>query len=70
MTTSRGEDRLKPICQFLGVPIPDMPFPQVDERTAFHRKRPRRQLKLMIRGRRNVIHLKHRPCEVNRSTVF
>ncbi|MEU4403023.1 sulfotransferase [Streptosporangium sp. NPDC023963] len=66
----RGEDGWEPPCQFLGVPIPDMPFPQANEGAAFHRKMPRRPLKLIIRGRGNVIRLKHRPCEVNRSPVF
>ncbi|WP_440105357.1 sulfotransferase [Streptosporangium sp. H16] len=48
---SGGESGREPLCRFLGAPIPDMPFPQTNERAAFHRKRPRRQLKLIVRGR-------------------
>ncbi|MEU4534446.1 sulfotransferase [Streptosporangium sp. NPDC023825] len=66
----RGEERREPFFQFPDAPIPDMPFPQANEGAAFRRKRPRRPLKLIIRGRGNVIRLKHRPCGVNRSTVF
>jgi hypothetical protein len=40
-----------PLCEFLGTPIPDQPFPESNERTAWHRKRPRRLLRLILRGR-------------------
>ncbi|WP_328817206.1 sulfotransferase family protein [Nonomuraea cypriaca] len=40
-----------PLCAFLGVPVPEVPFPQVNERAAFRRKRPRRLLRLILRGR-------------------
>ncbi|WP_433336683.1 sulfotransferase family protein [Spirillospora sp. CA-294931] len=40
-----------PLCAFLGVPVPDEPFPQTNDRAAFHRKRPRILLRLLIRGR-------------------
>jgi hypothetical protein len=40
-----------PLCEFLACPVPDEPFPQVNERAAFWRKRPRRQLRLILRGR-------------------
>ncbi|WP_113702720.1 sulfotransferase family protein [Nonomuraea lactucae] len=39
-----------PLCGFLGLPVPDEPFPQVNERAAFRRKRPRRLLRLILRG--------------------
>jgi hypothetical protein len=41
----------RPLCRFLGRPIPDEPFPQVNEREAWHRKRPRRLLRLIVLGR-------------------
>ncbi|GIH76699.1 hypothetical protein Plo01_31280 [Planobispora longispora] len=41
----------EPLCAFLGRPVPDEPFPQVNERAAFRRKRPRRQLRLILHGR-------------------
>lgn len=41
----------EPLCAFIGVPVPDEPFPQVNEREAFRRKRPGRQLRLILRGR-------------------
>jgi hypothetical protein len=44
-------DGWEPLCAFLGVPVPDEPFPQVNERAAFRRKRPRRLLRLIVRGR-------------------
>jgi hypothetical protein len=44
-------DGWEPLCAFLGAPVPPEPFPQVNERDAFARKRPRRQLQLIIRGR-------------------
>ncbi|WP_440070053.1 sulfotransferase [Streptosporangium sp. OZ121] len=47
----RGEDGWEPLCQYLGAPIPDMPFPQMSERAAFHRKRPHRQSKPIVQGR-------------------
>lgn len=40
-----------PLCEFLRSPVPDEPFPQVNERAAFQRKRPRRLLRLILRGR-------------------
>ncbi|RKS71821.1 hypothetical protein BZB76_4631 [Actinomadura pelletieri DSM 43383] len=40
-----------PLCDFLAVPIPDEPFPQSNERTTWHRKRPRRLLHLLLHGR-------------------
>ncbi|WP_218009256.1 sulfotransferase family protein [Herbidospora cretacea] len=41
----------EPLCRFLGVPIPDVPFPHVNDRTEFARKQPWRELRLLIRGR-------------------
>ncbi|WP_246060169.1 sulfotransferase family protein [Herbidospora galbida] len=41
----------EPLCRFLGVPVPDVPFPQANERAAFHGKRPGRALRLILRGR-------------------
>lgn len=41
----------EPLCAFLGVPVPDEPFPESNERAAWHRKRPRRLLRLILRGR-------------------
>jgi hypothetical protein len=40
-----------PLCAFLGVPVPDEPFPRVNEREAWHRKRPRRLARLILLGR-------------------
>ena len=40
-----------PLCEFLGTPVPDEPFPQINERGAWHRKRPRGLLRLILRGR-------------------
>jgi hypothetical protein len=40
-----------PLCAFLGVPVPDEPFPRVNEREEWHRKRPRRLARLILRGR-------------------
>jgi hypothetical protein len=40
-----------PLCAFLGCAEPDEPFPQVNERAAFQRKRPRRLLRLILLGR-------------------
>jgi hypothetical protein len=40
-----------PLCTFLGSPVPAEPFPAVNERDAFRRKRPRRLLRLILRGR-------------------
>ncbi|MEV0621137.1 sulfotransferase family protein [Nonomuraea sp. NPDC050404] len=40
-----------PLCSFLGVPVPEVPYPQVNERVAFRRKRPRRLARLILRGR-------------------
>jgi Sulfotransferase domain len=44
-------DGWEPLCAFLGVPVPDAPFPQANERAAFRRKRPRRLARLILRGR-------------------
>ncbi|TDD93308.1 sulfotransferase family protein [Actinomadura rubrisoli] len=41
----------EPLCAFLGVPVPDEPFPRVNEREAFQRKRPGRLLRLIVLGR-------------------
>jgi hypothetical protein len=41
----------KPLCEFLDVPVPDAPFPQSNERAAWHRKRTRRLARLILRGR-------------------
>ncbi|MFI0411125.1 sulfotransferase family protein [Actinomadura sp. 3N508] len=41
----------EPLCAFLGVPVPDEPFPQSNERAAWHGKRPRRLARLILRGR-------------------
>lgn len=43
-------DGWEPLCAFLGVPVPEVPFPQVNERAAFRAKRPRRLLRLIVRG--------------------
>jgi hypothetical protein len=40
-----------PLCAFLGVPVPEAPFPEVNDRVAFRRKRPRRLARLILRGR-------------------
>jgi len=40
-----------PLCEFLAVPVPDQGFPLANERAAFRRKRPRRLLRLILRGR-------------------
>ena len=40
-----------PLCEFLGTPIPGQPFPASNERAAWQRKRPRRLLTLIVRGR-------------------
>nr|WP_062339640.1 sulfotransferase family protein [Herbidospora sakaeratensis] len=45
------EEGWEPLCRFLGVPVPDVPFPQANERAAFHAKRPGRALRLIVRGR-------------------
>jgi hypothetical protein len=44
-------DGWAPLCEFLGTPVPDEPFPRANERAAFRRKRPRRLLRLILRGR-------------------
>ncbi|UBU09967.1 sulfotransferase family protein [Nonomuraea gerenzanensis] len=44
-------DGWEPLCAFLGVPVPDAPYPQANERAAFRRKRPRRLARLILRGR-------------------
>ncbi|WP_169807657.1 sulfotransferase family protein [Herbidospora mongoliensis] len=41
----------EPLCRFLGVPVPDVPFPHVNDRIDFNRRQPWRELKLLIRGR-------------------
>ena len=40
-----------PLGEFLGTPIPDRAFPESNERAAWHGKRPRRLLRLILRGR-------------------
>ena len=40
-----------PLCEFLGCPVPDEPFPHTNERDAFRRKRPKRLLRLILSGR-------------------
>ncbi|MGH3239745.1 MAG: sulfotransferase family protein [Spirillospora sp.] len=40
-----------PLCAFLGVPVPDEPFPRSNDRAAWKGKRPRRLANLIIRGR-------------------
>jgi hypothetical protein len=40
-----------PLCAFLGRSVPDEPFPQVNDRVAFHRKRPWILLRLIVNGR-------------------
>jgi hypothetical protein len=40
-----------PLCAFLGRPVPDEPFPQVNDRVAFHRKRHWILLRLIVNGR-------------------
>lgn len=40
-----------PLCGFLGIPVPDEPFPQVNEREAWQRKRPGRLFRLIVLGR-------------------
>jgi hypothetical protein len=40
-----------PLCEFLRCPVPGEPFPAANERAAFRRKRPRRLLRLILRGR-------------------
>jgi hypothetical protein len=40
-----------PLCEFLEQKAPDEPFPQVNERAAFRRKRPARLLRLILAGR-------------------
>ncbi|MFD0686098.1 sulfotransferase family protein [Actinomadura fibrosa] len=44
-------DGWEPLCAFLGVPVPDEPFPEVNEREAWHRKRRGRRLRLVLLGR-------------------
>jgi hypothetical protein len=44
-------DGWAPLCDFLGRPVPNEPFPQANERAAFRRKRPRILLRLIFRGR-------------------
>ncbi|RFS84916.1 sulfotransferase family protein [Actinomadura spongiicola] len=40
-----------PLCDFLDVPTPNEPFPESNERTTWHRKRPRRLLQILLHGR-------------------
>ena len=40
-----------PLCEFLDCPVPDGPFPHVNERAMYSRKRPRRLLRLILSGR-------------------
>ncbi|WP_231333298.1 sulfotransferase family protein [Actinomadura graeca] len=45
----------EPLCAFLGVPVPDEPFPRVNDREEFRRGRSRRLLRLIL-GRRSGVH--------------
>ena len=40
-----------PLCAFLGRPVPDEPFPRVNDSAQFHRKRPFILLRLILNGR-------------------
>ncbi len=40
-----------PLCAFLGCPVPDEPFPRVNDSAQFHRKRPLILLRLILNGR-------------------
>ena len=40
-----------PLCAFLGRPVPDEPFPRVNDSAQFHRKRPFILLRLIFNGR-------------------
>jgi hypothetical protein len=40
-----------PLCAFLGASVPDEPFPESNERAAWHGKRRRRLARLIVRGR-------------------
>ncbi|WP_062428397.1 sulfotransferase family protein [Herbidospora daliensis] len=42
----------EPLCRFLGVPVPDVPFPHVNDRTHFNRGQPWRDLRMLLLGRR------------------
>ncbi|WP_232327628.1 sulfotransferase family protein [Herbidospora yilanensis] len=44
----------EPLCRFLGVPVPDVPFPHVNDRTQFNRRRPWRELRRLVLGRRRL----------------
>jgi hypothetical protein len=44
-------DGWEPLCAFLGVPVPDEPYPQANDRAEWQHKRPRRRLSLILRGR-------------------
>jgi hypothetical protein len=44
-------DGWPPLSEFLGKPLPAEPFPEVNERAAFRRKRPVRLLRLILQGR-------------------
>ena len=46
-----GGDGWGPLCEFLGTPIPDQSFPASNERRAWHGKRRRRLLRLIVSGR-------------------
>jgi hypothetical protein len=37
----------EPLCEFLGVPVPDTPFPRVNDTEAFHRMRKRMMVRAM-----------------------
>jgi hypothetical protein len=39
-----------PLCAFLGCPMPDEPFPRVNDSAEFHRKRPLILLRLILNG--------------------
>ncbi|MEV4531049.1 sulfotransferase [Streptosporangium sp. NPDC049304] len=45
-----GRGRAESLCQCLGAPIPDMPFPQANERAAYHRKRPHQHPNPIVQG--------------------
>jgi hypothetical protein len=44
-------DGWAPLCAFLERPVPDEPFPKVNDRAEFHRKRPLILLRLILNGK-------------------
>ncbi|TKK85238.1 sulfotransferase family protein [Herbidospora galbida] len=42
----------EPLCRFLGAPVPDVPFPHVNDRMEFNRRQPWRELRRFVLGRR------------------